>query len=395
MAAVRPLVLAAILVLSLASLPVHAGTEADPEVVDPADDAAQAPQAGQDIVKVWIDDALTATAADGAPALFLHLETAADFEQAPSFFALSERYHVTFVPSSGVPAGGVEAYINLSPTRGDGPQGAPGAGDEAAGCKFGTAAKAGGSAAIADEVAGEGVQESDHQFGCRLPLALLPGFAAGSSVTGLVATLQLVQRGPLNGAPPEGGDQAGVNVLQTFDTAPDTGAGRAYALVGGPNLLRATLNGTRVDLHHSFNATQSRTYVYNWTQGPANATVRLDVHGEGNATVQVRDAANATLFQRTLHEGSATVNVTGQAGRWTLTLNYTAFQGNLTLAIEPRAAPPVTTVSPSGTGTADTTRPSSGSTSSSSSTKGSPTVGLALLLAGLGVALAARRRRIP
>jgi hypothetical protein len=397
MATVRmSLALAAILLLSLAA-PALAGTEADPEITDPSDDAGDAPQAEQDIVKVWVDDALTATEADGSPALFFHVETAGDSQQAPAFFALSERYRVSFVPSTGVPGGGVEAYVNISPTRANGPGGAPAAGAESVSCKFGTATEAGGSAPLASEGAAEGVQESASVLGCRLPLALLPGFGAGSSIAGLVATLQLVQRGPLSGTPPAGGDQAGVNVLETYDTAPDSGAGRLFVLAGGAGLLRGTLNGTSAVIHHAFNATQGATYLYNWTTNATALSLSVDVHAtNGTANVTVTDGAGKVAFNQSL-SGTLTQTVPlnqTTAGNWTIAIRYTAFAGRLNLTIAPTVAPPPTTTSTSTTASSSTTghTTTTSATATSTTKKGTPSLGVAFLLAGLGLAVCLRRR---
>lgn len=176
------------------------------------------------------------------------------------------------------------------------------------------------------------------------------------------------------------------------DRAPNAGGfGANYTLTGGSaaKTVRGTLSGANVTLAQTFLNATTASYVYNWTQGPANATVRLAVHGSGNATVTVRDAANATLVRQ---GATATLNVTGKAGRWTVTINYTAFKGDLSLSIAPRV--PATAGGPGGGSGTQGADPGSPGAESSTTKKGTPAVGaIPVLAAGLGAALLARRRR--
>src|SRR5687767_12572626 len=132
----------------LVATPTHAGTEAAPEVSDSGTDSTH-PIDGMDIVAVWIEPELTEVP-DQGPALHIRLRVAADFEHIPAFFALQNRYRISFVPSEGLPSGAVEAYVNLSPSRSstsavvttvpNGP--------ESVSCRFQTATAAGASAAL-------------------------------------------------------------------------------------------------------------------------------------------------------------------------------------------------------------------------------------------------------
>jgi hypothetical protein len=243
--------------------------------------------------------------------------------------------------------------------------------------------KPGTGAVTPGGVATGAVAAGDHLIVLTVPKSAIGSPAAGA----ILSKLSIDATGKTAG-------QAGT----IKDRAPDSGAGADYVLTGGglAKTLHGTIDTPTVDLAQGFVNATSAHYLYNWTQGPANATVHLAVHGTGNATVQVRDAANATVVTQALRDSSVTLNVTGKAGRWTIAINYTAFKGNLTLSIAPRAVPvPVTT----GTGTPSaspgtTSRTATGGTgTTSSTTKGTPAAGALLLLAGLGAAVAAARRR--
>ena len=209
--------------LGLALLqPSSAGTSADPEVTDPAGDGQVGLAVGdRDLVRVYIQDTLVA---GDPPEVVFVAELAADIQQTSSFHSVQERIRIAFIPTNpgGLPAGAVEAYVAIR--LGFVQQGAPA---ESAACSFGTTTAVGGSRGVSQEVAGVSAFTPAH-YECRIPVSLIGGFdsTAGHKITGLYGQFQLVQRGPLSGTIPD--DPAGVNVLRTYDRAPDTGIGRDF-----------------------------------------------------------------------------------------------------------------------------------------------------------------------
>lgn len=218
-----------------------------------------------------------------------------------------------------------------------------------------------------------------------VPLANVGSPAAGASLTNLFITTQ----------GKSGGAQTTIS-----DRAPDTGAGLPYVMgsAGGATAKKtvyANLAMPRVDITQGFVNKTNALYVYNWTAAPANVTMTLGIHGSGNATVLVRDNANATKFQGGPRNGTLVVNLTGAPGKWRIQVNFTAFKGNVTLSLAPRAAPTPSTgtgtgTSASKTGTSGT---STGTAASKSTTKGTPALGALILLAGMGLVAGLRRRR--
>lgn len=171
----------------------------------------------------------------------------------------------------------------------------------------------------------------------------------------------------------------------------------------------ATVHATdrNATFHHAWTFANATTanYHYNWTNGPAAANVTLRLAGNGTASVRVVDAANRTVA-RLNGTGPMSVPTNGTAGNWTVLVSFTAFKGNATLDIAPPGAPSPTPGS-TGTGTVSqsgTTAPASGATSgpgsaasssasrSGTSSAGTPGLPLAGLVAGLGLAVLARRR---
>lgn len=201
--------------------------------------------------------------------------------------------------------------------------------------------------------------------------------------------------------------------LNTADTIPDAKSDKAAATSLGSYVIGATTAGTSTDgaaktVYETLDATSlnlTRSFAnattgvvhYNWTAGPANATLSLSVHGSGNVTVVVKDAANATLLSVTPRNEVVSKALAGKAGTWTITFNVTAFKGNFTLQAGPRAPAAsgsggtgTTTGSASASQTGSATPTTSGG---SSSTKGTPGIPAGILLVALvGLAVARRRR---
>lgn len=274
-AAVRlPLLTFLAVALAVAVLePALAGTQAAPEIADPAGDGTSdfaATLGDRDLVNIWIDDAL-ADGGEAGPSLMFNVETSADFDHISSAHALHERMRIGFVPTAGLPDGAVEAYVSIRPGLGTGQANA---GQETVSCQVGFSAEAGGSMDINLEVAGTATFEGN-LYHCLVPLSAMPGFdpAAGHKLTQLSATFELVTRGPVSGG--TGEELLPVLVHDTYDTAPDEGFGQDWSLAGGGAPLDP--NDTDGD---GMNDTCEQQYFGNLTA--ANATGDADSDGLTN-----------------------------------------------------------------------------------------------------------------
>ncbi|MEK6985133.1 MAG: hypothetical protein AABX89_01960 [Candidatus Thermoplasmatota archaeon] len=391
---------------------VQAGTEQNPEVTDATDDSDN-PIPGDDLGSFWIDDVLGATS-EGAPALVFRLKVGGDFNHRPALFALSERFRVSFVGPATAMQGAAELYVHFSPSNPNtGPNATPNPMQESVSCRLGRAAAAGASAPIAEEITLESVFVADPNFGCLVPLEIL-GVVGGDKLTGFVGKQQLVTRGPLSGAPPQGGDNIPPTVLATFDTAPDTGAGRDFVVPGGaaptgnPTSF-VLLTGNAVGNTTSYATATTQAVQFNWTTTLEAADIRLAATlSNGTVSFVVLDAAGATLARQVFAAtGNVTVNARDAApGAWRILVNATAFQGEAAFTI---AAPAATSPSSSSSGapasssnaasaaasSSESAVPDGGTGSSSgsrSSEKGTPGIGILALLAGVALAVVVRRR---
>lgn len=355
--------LVGLLLLGLA-LPALAGTASAPEVTDASDDQAVAgtvpistqPPAGTtvglnvDLQAGWVTetaDALKLTiqvqgsgspSASSATAYAFHFETGGKSYDATATMDVADQ-------GSGVPGTG-----SITP----------------------------GGAATAAAAAG------DHLIVLTVPKSGIGNPGAGAALSNLFITAE--------------GKTGGVETTVS-DRAPDANAGTNYVLTGGggATVTRSTLTNATVSIVHGFSGATTASYAYNWTQGPASASIRLVVQGSGNATVDVKDASNLTIFRMARTQADRTLNLTTRAGTWSITLNYTQFRGNLSLSIEPWTPPaptgtPTTATSPTRTATSTTSTTRAASGTSTTTSKGLPGLGLALAATGVGLALAARRR---
>jgi MYXO-CTERM domain-containing protein len=346
------ILLSALLLLSLA-LPAQAGSAAAPEVTDPSDDQAAAgtvpiiqPPAGTtvglnvDILAAWIE-----AAGD-------HLQLSIQV-QGPGSATATSSYLYTFHFETGGQAYDATGLLDVASPAGTG------------------GITPGGAATTA-------VAAGDSLIILGVPLSGIGDPAPGAVLTNLFVTAEGKFGGKASGS--------------ITDRAPDDGAGADFTLAapgGDAGPVYTTLTNSTVAIAQAFTNATTRLYVYNWTQGPASASIHLAARGSGNLTVQVKDGANATVFQSRLATIDTTANLTVKPGRWTLTLNYTQFKGNVTLSVKPWTPPPTSTPSSSSTSRNTTATP----TPSTSTTKGTPGLGWPLAVAGLGAALAARRRR--
>lgn len=255
--------------------PAQAGTEEAPEIQDPAGDSIF--PAGHDIVAVWIEQT-PVDVPDAGPALHLRVRVAEDFQHAPALFASATRYRISFSSDdvTMLPAGAVEAYVNLSPSCVSSSvvvTAAPNCTEESVSCRFGTTAATGGSAPLAEELALTSSFDEATLFGCLLPLSMLGTFGEGDSLTSLVLAAQLVSRGPLSGAPPTGGDNVPVTVVETWDRAPDEGVGQDFFF--------GTATGNTTDPNDSDSDGLNDTWETDNFGNATNANATGDPDGDG------------------------------------------------------------------------------------------------------------------
>jgi len=144
---------------------------------------------------------------------------------------------------------------------------------------------------------------------------------------------------------------------------------------GGAAAVEQTTSGD-ASLHialHAANATTLHRHV-NWTASPAAATLAfLGTVANGTASLQVRDASNATLATKSLPGNTTGLALAGKPGTWTLWLNLTAFRGDLDLTLGPSGTSTGTSTGRSGLTGTHTGSSGSGSGSSSHSGTGTST----------------------
>jgi hypothetical protein len=129
-------------------------------------------------------------------------------------------------------------------------------------------------------------------------------------------------------------------------TAPGLPSGAATS-AGGETIYR---NVTAAVFDESVEGNvSSDTYHYNWTQGPANATVTYNATGTGNATLIVTDASGAEVANQTVAApGNGTLQIANAtAGNWTVRYVLENLTGTFTARI---AVPPAGNGTGNGTG---------------------------------------------
>jgi hypothetical protein len=195
------------------------------------------------------------------------------------------------------------------------------------------------------------------------------------------------------------GDTAPGNLIDdwpstTFGTDyTPTGCTRASGCASGaPLRVFKDANGTR--LNETFVTPTNVTIQYNvtWPHPDGRLAWGADVTA-GSVNVTVLDAGNATVANFTVGgSGNATVDFQGaEAGGWTVRLNFTAFAGRLNVTLGPAPAPPsATSTSTSGEPNDDTR---TGTFPLRKTDKGTPGLGMPLLLAVTAAAAVLVRRR--
>jgi MYXO-CTERM domain-containing protein len=226
-----------------------------------------------------------------------------------------------------------------------------------------------------------------NQMTWEVPKAAV-GAHAGSVVSGLFVTSHC---------------KTDTGVLED-DRAPDANTGRDYTVggAGASTTVYHTIGNKTVAIAQAFATATTGVTQYNWTQGPAAGSFAIKLTpagGNGTLALVFKDAKGAEVYNKTFSAATATAQAfSGKAaGAWTLSVAATGFKGNLTLAIAPQAAPATNSGSASGSasvtatgGVTSTSKATSSSTSTSG--KGTPAPLVPLALVALGAVVLLRRR---
>jgi hypothetical protein len=202
-----------------------------------------------------------------------------------------------------------------------------------------------------------------------------------------------------------------VGSVGTFfaDDGPDTGSGTPFVFgSASAKPIYADVTTAAFTLVAKSPTKSNQTYVYNWTNAQADVDLAFGAAATtGTAHVVVKDSANVTVLDKRFPaDANGTVELKdAKSGKWQVTVAYANFTGALGLSIAKHEAGSTATTSASGSSSttaaagSSTSGSASGSSSSGSGTasssttkKGTPTLGVALLVAALGVAVAVRRR---
>lgn len=304
----------------------QAGTAEDPEITDAGDDSGS-PSPGMDVDAAWIEPAV---AEGGTDAIQFMVHTSGDFQHVAAFFAAHQQFRLGFVVDP-MPANVAEYYLALRPscpTESVVVTSAPDCTAESVSCSLGMAAEKEGFQDLSSEQSIASVFPAGDTMGCVLPIAMMSGYQAGSTVQDFYVLHQLVVRGPLSG-----GDTIGPEVIDVFDRAPDEGFGRAWAVApDAPDVVREDV-GFPVEVDHVFHETTNATYEFNWTSPGGNLTVSVDAEAEaGNVTFDLL-AGNETFYSCTCEGAFEETFTDAPAGNWTVRLVYDSFIGNVTVRI--------------------------------------------------------------
>jgi hypothetical protein len=192
------------------------------------------------------------------------------------------------------------------------------------------------------------------------------------------------------------GDTAPGNLV---DEWPSTTFGTDYTLSGctltancpaAGNATNATApvysNLTSPTLSQSFNRATNGTYVFNFTSDLGHADLAVNATGAGNVTVVALHAGSEAFNETLQAPANRTKEVADASGTWQYQVRYENFTGGLSVTLAEHPEP----VSSSTSTSNDDTR--SGTFPLRKDDKGTPALGLPLLLAATAAAALARRR---
>ncbi len=227
----RSLPALALVSLLLTAFIATAGTADAPEISDGIGDGAPD---GRDIDVIWVEDALGDLGEDGLAIHFV-IRMGDDFQHTLSSLNVNhEEIRIGLVPDNAgaLPAGAAEAYLSCRfalNTVGSVLDTEPTAAtDETFGCNLGFAAAEGGYQALNEQLGLPAEEFEANEYHAFLPVSLIGDFGGGDSLGNLWATHGIIVRGVSSGAPPAGGDPAGVTQVEEFDRAPDEGYGQVW-----------------------------------------------------------------------------------------------------------------------------------------------------------------------
>lgn len=194
------------------------------------------------------------------------------------------------------------------------------------------------------------------------------------------------------------------------DRAPDTGFGSSFVFGSAASAAKpiySDLTTAAFTLAAKNPAPTNQTYVYNWTNAQADVDVTFGAAARaGTAHVVVKDSSNTTVLDKTFPpaaNGSFELP-SAKTGKWQVTVTYAGFTGDVMLSIAKHQSTSTATPTPTHTtgpaptqtttaaGTSTSSAAPTGAPSATTTTKGTPGVGLLLLLAALGAGVAIRRR---
>ena len=189
----------------------------------------------------------------------------------------------------------------------------------------------------------------------------------------------------------------GTNTLD--DRGPSENFGLDYAVKAGaaaaPSVIYATVSAPVLSIGHQFTAATTQVYQFNWTQGPARASVLLQGNATaGTAHVVLRDSAGVVLLDQALGAQPSSSEAKGAAGTWTATVTYTGFTGSLSVVAKAMQSTTTTTSGPPPTTSTEPTETTSEppQTTTSGEGKGTPGFAAPMAVAALALLAVARRR---
>lgn len=311
-------------------LPFGAAGSADaPEVTDPAGDNTPPIPISGDIVKVWIDDALTEE-----NQLFFHLEVNEPVTQVTGLFAQHQQFRIDFVRPDGgaryltmvLGSGGIDDAVPIGP-------------DNTVSCRGGETDGENYADVTVQQAFGAQI-ESDTRYGCLVPVSFIGTWSEDEYITGLRAAMHQTTRGPVNS-----GDTIPVTELVTYD---ETDVGSDYLLPFEAPPVIPEFNETSEDMPFSLNQSMqdlSAIYNYKWTGTNAtihelNGTVSLQ---NGTTRVNVTDPLGNVVYDET-HKGPGNFSLQAAAfnaeeGEWTIQVTHAQANGNLGMILTPDPLP--------------------------------------------------------